>query len=106
MFPPLTWPDFRKRRAISCWFGTIRTLIRFGGKGGNGRMLMPETERDRETDIGKKYFETTIGDLRKTYGADFAKGCADDEKIPDAVQKHPSLRNIIRHHEAKRFEKL
>ncbi len=51
-------------------FGTIRTLIGFGGKGGNGRIAMPETERHHETDTSdRKYQQTTIGDLRKTYGA-------------------------------------
>ncbi len=68
---------------------------------------MPETARHHETDISdRKYQQTTIGDLRKTYGADFAKGCADNEKLPDVLHKMPSLRNVIRHHEAERFEKL
>ena len=36
---------------------------------------MPETARYRETEVSdKKYCETTVGELRKTYGADFAKG--------------------------------
>lgn len=83
--------------------GTFRNLIRLGGK---ERMPMPETERHRETDIGKKYFETTIGQLRKTYGADFAKGCADNEKLTDVLRKRPSLRNVIREYEAKRFEQI
>jgi hypothetical protein len=40
---------------------------------------MPETARHRETEVSdKKYCETTIGELRKTYGADFAKGCANN----------------------------
>jgi hypothetical protein len=31
---------------------------------------MPETARHRETEISnKKYCETTVGELRKTYGA-------------------------------------
>ncbi len=69
-------------------------------------MPMPETERHHETIIGKKYFETTIGDLRKIYGADFAKGCTDDEKIPDVLRRYPLLRNVIREHETKRFEQI
>ena len=56
---------------------------------------MPETARHRETEISdKKYLQTTIGELRKTYGADFAKGCADNEKIADVLRKLPSLRDI------------
>jgi hypothetical protein len=62
---------------------------------------MPEAERHHD-----KYFETTIGDLRKTYGADFAEGCADNEKMPDVLRKRPSLRWVIRNHEARMFEKL
>ncbi len=85
-------------------FGTIRNLIRFGGKGGNGEDAMPETERHQETDTSdRKYQQTTIGDLRKTYGATFAKGLADDEKLPDALRKKPSLRNVIRHQESERL---
>jgi hypothetical protein len=68
---------------------------------------MPETERNRDPQTSdKKYFETTIGDLRKLYGADFAKGCADNEKIVDVVRKMPSLRMVIRHRELKRFEQI
>jgi hypothetical protein len=69
---------------------------------------MPETARNRDpVTRGKKYQQqTTIGDLRKLYGADFAKGCADSEKIADVVQKRPSLMRVIRHRELKRFEQI
>ncbi len=68
---------------------------------------MPDTERHHETDISdRKYQQTTIGELRKTYGEGFAKGCADDEKIADVLRKQPSLRNVIRHHETNRFEQI
>jgi hypothetical protein len=81
--------------------GTIRTLVRFGRQ-----------KRQRENAYAgsrtpsRQILETTIGDLRKTYGADFAKGCADDEKIPDVLRKRPWLRNVIREHEARRFEEI
>jgi hypothetical protein len=66
---------------------------------------MPKAAPHSDTEISnKKYGETTIGELRKIYGADFAKGCADDEKLLDVLRKWPSLRGVIRDREAKRFE--
>jgi hypothetical protein len=60
---------------------------------GKERCRMQETARHRDTEISnKKDCETTIGELRKAYGADFAKGCADNEKIADVLRKLPSLR--------------
>ncbi len=68
---------------------------------------MPETAPDSDNENSdKKYLQTTIGDLRKLYGADFAKGCADNEKIVDVARKQPSLMRVIRHHERKRFEQI
>ena len=65
------------------------------------------TARHRDTEISnKKDCETTIGEMRKTYGANFAKGCADNEKITDVLPKVPSLRRVIRDHEARRFEQI
>jgi hypothetical protein len=66
---------------------------------------MPKAAPHPDTEA-KKYRETTVGDLRKLCGADFAKGCADNEKITDVVRKHPSLRTVIRHRELKRFEQI
>jgi hypothetical protein len=49
--------------------GTIRNRLRFGGK---DRMPMPKAAPHPDTEIShEKYGETTIGELRKTYGADF-----------------------------------
>jgi hypothetical protein len=47
-----------------------------------------------EASQSQKYYETLIGDLRKTYGADFAKGCADNEELSDGAQekKRPKYR--------------
>ena len=50
----------------------------------------------RNRDQRQKFCETTIGELRRTYGADFAKGCADHEKVADVLRKLPSLRRVIR----------
>jgi hypothetical protein len=47
---------------------------------------MPGTgNSDTESDE-TKYLQTTIGDLRKVYGVDFAKGCCDGEKVTDVVR--------------------
>jgi hypothetical protein len=71
------------------------------------RCPMPEAVPNPDTEVSdKKYCETTIGELRKTYGADFAKGCADNEKITDVLRKMPSLRRVIREREARRFEQI
>jgi hypothetical protein len=54
----------------------------------------------------QKVLRNHIGELRKTYGADFAKGRADNEKIADVLRKMPSLRRVIREREARRFEQI
>ena len=84
--------------------GTIRNRLRFDGK---DRMPMPKAAPHPDTEIShKKYGETTIGELRRTYGADFAEGCADHEKLVDVLRKLPSLRKVIRDREARRFEQI
>jgi hypothetical protein len=68
---------------------------------------MPETAPNPHTENSeRKFLQTTIGDLRKLYGGDFAKGCNDNDKIADVIQKQPSLMRVIRHHERKWFEKI
>ena len=68
---------------------------------------MPKAAPHSELEIShKKYGETTIGELRRTYGADFAKGCADNEKLLDVLRKRPSVRKVIREREARRFVAL
>jgi hypothetical protein len=37
--------------------------------------------------IGPKHGNTLIGALRRTYGPDFANGCADDDKLHDVLMK-------------------
>ena len=46
------------------------------------------------------HHHTSIGTLRKTFGARFAKGCADNERLSDVLAKDASLRRVIRDHEA------
>ncbi len=40
---------------------------------------------DRTGEITRKHGNTLIATLRKTYGNDFAPGCADDEKLGDVL---------------------
>jgi hypothetical protein len=47
-----------------------------------------------------------VGALRKTYGPDFAKGCADNERLSEVLAKDASLRRLIRHREAGKFEQI
>jgi hypothetical protein len=83
--------------------GTNVNRLGFGAK----ERCMPETERNSDTESSEnKYLQTTIGDLRKVYGVDFAKGCSDGEKITDVIRKEPSLMRVIRQHERKWFEQI
>jgi len=56
----------------------------------------------------RKHGNTLIGTLRKTYGPDFAKGCAEDEKLSDilATLGEPSLSHLIRDHETGKLEQI
>ena len=47
-----------------------------------------------------------VGALRKTYGPNFAKGCADNERLSEVLAKDASLRRVIRDHEAEKFEQI
>ena len=68
---------------------------------------MPEAVPNPDTEVSdKKVLRNHIGELRKTSGADFAKGRADNEKIADVLRKMPSLRRVIREREARRFEQI
>jgi hypothetical protein len=46
------------------------------------------------------------GALRKTYGPNFAKGCADNERLSEVLARDESLRQEIRDHEAGKFEQI
>ncbi len=56
---------------------------------------------DRNGEIGRKHGNTLIVTLRKTYGSDFAPGCADDAKLGDVLDKmdEPSLGRLCHDHE-------
>jgi hypothetical protein len=53
--------------------------------------------RDKNGKISRKHGNTLIRTLRKHYGADFAKGCSDNEKLSDVLHKldEPSLSQLI-----------
>ena len=64
--------------------------------------------RNKDGEISRKHGNTLIRTLRKTYGRDFAPGCADDEKLSDVLHRldEPSLSKLIRDHEAGKLEEI
>jgi hypothetical protein len=58
--------------------------------------------------MGRLAENMLIGTLRKTYGADFAKGCAESERLSDVLHKmdDPSLSKLVRDHEAGKLEQI
>jgi hypothetical protein len=64
--------------------------------------------RDKNGEISRKHGNTLIRTLRKTYGASFAKGSADDEKLSGVLHRldEPSLSHLIRDHEAGRLHEI
>jgi hypothetical protein len=97
------WPWLPRRWGFFVIAGTNGNRLGFAAK---ERMRpMPKTERNHDPQTSdKKYFETTIGDLRKLHGANFAKDCAENETIADVLQRRPSFTRLIRYHERKRNE--
>ncbi len=72
------------------------------------RMTIDARHRDKNGEISRKHGNTLIRTLRKTYGPGFAKGCADDEKLSDALDKldEPSLSNLVHDHDAGKLEQI
>ncbi len=63
--------------------------------------------RDKNGEISRKHGNTLVRTLRKTYGASFAKGCADDERLSEVLHKmdESSLTALVRdHHSGKLAE--
>jgi hypothetical protein len=58
--------------------------------------------RDKNGEISRKHGNTLIGTLRKHYGAGFATGFKDSDKLSDVLAKmdESSLSKLIRDHEA------
>jgi len=67
-----------------------------------------ERHRDKNGEISRKHGNTLIGTLRKTYGADFAKGCAESDRLSDVLHRmdEPSLSKLVRDHEAGKLEQI
>jgi hypothetical protein len=63
--------------------------------------------RGRNLELSRKYGNTLIGPLRKTYGS-FAPHCADDERLGDVLHKldEASLSQLIRDHEAGKLKQI
>jgi hypothetical protein len=58
--------------------------------------------------IGRKHGNTLIRTLRRTYGAHFAEGCRDDEKLSDVLHKmdKPSLRKLLHDYERGKLDEI
>jgi hypothetical protein len=54
------------------------------------------------SEITQKHGDTLIRTLRKTYGVNFAKDCADEEKVSDVLAKldKTSLNRLVRDYES------
>jgi len=67
-----------------------------------------ERHRDKNGEISRKHGNTLVGTLRKTYGVDFAKGCAESDRLSDVLHKmdEPSLSKLVRDHEAGKLERI
>jgi hypothetical protein len=61
---------------------------------------LDQQHRDRNGEIARKYGNTLIGTLRRTYGAEFAHGINESEKLIDVLHRldEPSLRHLVHDH--------
>jgi hypothetical protein len=62
--------------------------------------------RDKNGEISRKHGNTLMRTLRKIYGAHFAPGCGDMEKLSDVLHKldEPSLSALVHDHEGGHLE--
>ena len=58
--------------------------------------------RDKNGEISRKHGNTLVGTLRKHYGAGFAPGFKDTDKLSDVLAKldEPSLTKLVKDHHA------
>lgn len=65
-----------------------------------------DRHRDKNGEISRKHGNTLVRTLRKIYGASFAKGFADTEKLSNvlATLDEPSLSQLAKDHEAGALE--
>jgi hypothetical protein len=61
--------------------------------------------RDKDGEISKKYGNTLVGTLRKTYGPAFAPGLSHQDKLSDVLHRldETSLSKLLRDHDAGRL---
>ena len=57
--------------------------------------------RDRNGEISRKHGNTLVHTLRRLYGAQFAPGCSETDKLSDVLHKldEPSLSALVHDHE-------
>lgn len=62
--------------------------------------------RDKNGEISRKHGNTLVRTLRKLYGAGFAPGCRDDDKLSDVLHKfdEASLSQLHRDHDGRHLE--
>jgi len=67
---------------------------------------LDQRHRDKNGEIGRKHGNTLVRTLRKIYGAGFARGCRDDEKLSAVLHKfdEASLSQLHRDHDGRQLE--
>jgi hypothetical protein len=67
-----------------------------------------ERHRDENGPISRKHGNTLIGTLRKHYGASFAQGCSESEKLTDVLRTLDELSviKLARDQEAGKLEPI
>ena len=71
-------------------------------------MTIDARHRDKNGEISRKHCNTLIRTLRMTYGPNFGKDCADDDKLTDILHKldESSLSHLVRDHQAGYLEQI
>jgi len=67
-----------------------------------------EQYRDKNGEMSRKYGNTLVRTLRNHYGDDFARGCAANEQLSDALHKldELSLSRLVRDFESGTLDPL
>ena len=67
---------------------------------------LDDRHRDKNGEISRKHGNTLVRTLRKLYGAKFAPGCRDEEKLSDVLHKfdQASLSQLHRDHDGRHLE--
>ena len=61
--------------------------------------------RDKDGELSRKHGNTLIGTLRSYYGADFATGCSEGDRLTDVLDQldEGSLNKLTRDYEANKL---